>query len=293
MKKQGKIAILFLLPYLLIFLLFRVLPSLGGLAVSFFNWRLGGVPRYVRLDNYTKLFRDPMFWISLLNTAKLFLLTVPPLLVLSLLLAILLNGRFKGRKLVRTFSIVPYVLIPSIVGIMWKWLYDNNFGLLNYYIKLLGGKATFWLTDQNVVLFSIALVVIWTYIGYNMILFLAGLQGINTELYEAAYIDGANRVQAFFRVTLPLLKPVLMMVLTLTMVNVVQLFDLINVMTNGGPGTSTLTMVQYMYTSAFTHYEIGYGAAIQVCILLILLILIVLQNRLLKRKVPGKGGQRR
>jgi len=274
----------FLLPYLLIFSIFRFIPSVGGLVVSFFKWSLGGDPKFTGIDNYVNLAQDGSFYTSIRNTLSFFVLTVPVLVVASLLLAMLLNQKLAGRRVMRTISIIPYVLIPSIVGIMWNWMFDNNFGLLNYYIKKLGGSPVFWLTDERFALIAVSIVVVWTYIGYDMILFLAGLQGIPKETYEAAEVDGASTFQVFWHITLPLLKPVTMMVSTLTLVNVVQLFDQIYVMTNGGPGTSTLTMVQYMYTSAFTNYELGYGSAIEVVILVLLMVLITVQNRIGNRE---------
>jgi len=283
-SNQWKIAMVFLLPYLLIFSIFRFIPSVGGLVVSFFKWSLGGDPKFVGIDNYVNLAQDGSFYTSIRNTLSFFVLTVPVLVVASLLLAMLLNQKLAGRKVMRTISIIPYVLIPSIVGIMWNWMFDNNFGLLNYYIKKLGGSPVFWLTDERFALIAVSIVVVWTYIGYDMILFLAGLQGIPKETYEAAEVDGASTFQVFWHITLPLLKPVTMMVSTLTLVNVVQLFDQIYVMTNGGPGTSTLTMVQYMYTSAFTNYELGYGSAIEVVILVLLMVLITVQNRIGNRE---------
>lgn len=283
-RNQWKIALLFLLPYLVIFSVFRFVPSVGGLLVSFFDWSLGGDPKFIGVDNYVNLAQDGSFYVAIKNTFAFFILTVPVLVVASLLLAMLLNQKLAGRKVMRTISIIPYVLIPSIVGIMWNWIYDNNFGLLNYYIKKLGGSPVFWLTNDKVALVAVSIVVIWTYVGYDMILFLAGLQGIPKETYEAAEVDGASRMQMFWHITVPLLKPVTMMVSTLTLVNVVQLFDQVYVMTNGGPGTSTLTMVQYMYTSAFTNYELGYGSAIEVVILVMLMILITVQNRIGNRE---------
>jgi len=283
-SNQWKIAMVFLLPYLLIFSIFRFIPSVGGLVVSFFKWSLGGDPKFIGIDNYVNLAQDGSFYTSIRNTLSFFVLTVPVLVVASLLLAMLLNQKLAGRRVMRTISIIPYVLIPSIVGIMWNWMFDNNFGLLNYYIKKLGGSPIFWLTDERFALIAVSIVVVWTYIGYDMILFLAGLQGIPKETYEAAEVDGASTFQVFWHITLPLLKPVTMMVSTLTLVNVVQLFDQIYVMTNGGPGTSTLTMVQYMYTSAFTNYELGYGSAIEVVILVLLMVLITVQNRIGNRE---------
>jgi multiple sugar transport system permease protein len=279
---QGKLAAIFLLPYMLIFIVFRLGPSIAGVFISFCKWDLAGSLSFVWLDNFIRLATDRYFHISLLNTLYFFLLTLPPLVILSLLLAILLNQKMRFKSVGRVISIVPYVLIPAVVGIIWNWMYDNNFGILNFYIKKIGGDQVQWLTSDTMALISVAIVVVWSFIGYNMILFLAGLQGIPRELYEASTIDGSSRVQTFFNITLPMLAPISSMVLTLTLINTVQLFDQIFVMTNGGPGTRTLTMVQYLYTSAFQNFEMGYGSAIEVVVLIILVILIKLQNTFMK-----------
>ncbi|MCL2463766.1 MAG: sugar ABC transporter permease, partial [Micrococcales bacterium] len=277
--RQGRYALIFLLPYLLVFIVFRLLPSIGGVGVSFFNWSLGGTPAPAGGANYARLVNDPNFWVAMKNTLIFFVATVPLLVVISLFFAVLVNQRLRGRNFVRALSIIPFVLIPAVVGIMWNWLYDNNFGLINYYLKRIGFGSIHWLTDSHVAIVAVSVVVIWTYVGYNMVLYLAGLQGIGVEMGEAAAIDGANRWQTFRYITLPLLLPVTMMVTTLTMINVIQLFDQIFVMTNGGPGTSTLTLVQYMYTSAFGgSFSLGYGSAIEVAILVLLLALIAVQN---------------
>lgn len=281
-KKQGKYAALFLFPYLLIFFIFRLGPSIAGLFISFTNWKLAAKPKFIGFSNFTRLFKDEYFLVSMVNTFKFFLMILPVLICGSLLLAILLNQKMKFKNVARAISIIPYVLIPAVVGIMWTWLYDNNFGLLNYYIKKLGGSTVYWLTDEKSAVLSVSIVVIWSYIGYNMVLFLAGLQGIPRELYEAAEIDGATKVQTFTRITLPLLSSVTSMVVTLTLVNVIQLFDQIYVMTKGGPGTATLTMVQYLYTSAFQNYNLGYGATVEVMILVVLIGMILIKNKLMK-----------
>lgn len=281
-KGQGKIAALFLLPYMLIFVIFRLGPSIAGLFISFYKWDLAGTPKFTGLTNFIRLLSDKNFHTSLMNTLVFFLLTLPPLIILSLLLSMLLNQKMRFKSAGRAISIIPYVLIPAVVGIIWNWMYDNNFGILNYYIKRIGGNSINWLTDEKIALISVSIVVVWSFIGYNMVLFLAGLQGIPRELYEASMMDGATKVQTFFKITLPMLMPITSMVVTLTLINTIQLFDQIFVMTNGGPGTSTLTMVQYLYTSAFQNYEMGYGSAIEVAILIILVLLIKLQNKLIK-----------
>lgn len=282
MNKQGKTAALFLLPYLLVFGIFRFIPSVLGLFISFTKWNIVGDAKFNGFKNFQRLARDSYFRIATTNTLKFLLLTLPILIVFSLLLAVLYNQKLKFKSAARTISIIPYVLIPAVVGIIWNWLYDNNFGILNYYFRLIGIKPVQWLTSQNTALISVAIVTIWSFLGYNMILYLAGLQGINTELYEASMIDGANKYQTFVKITLPLLKPITSMIVTLTLINTIQIFDQIFVMTNGGPGTSTLTLVQYLYSTAFQNYDLGYAATIGIAILVILMVLVWLQSKLFK-----------
>lgn len=281
-RNQGRVAAMFLFPYLLIFFVFRLGPSIAGLFIGFTDWTLAGTPSFNGLDNFVRLFTDEYFYISLFNTLKFFVLTLPPLIILSFFFAVLLNKKMRFKSVGRVISIMPYVLIPAVVGIIWTWMYDNNFGIINYYIKQLGGSALHWLTDESLALLSVSVVVIWSYIGYNTVLFLAGLQGIPRELYEASQIDGASKTQTLLHITLPMLKSVGTMVITLTFVNTVQLFDQIFVMTGGGPGTSTLTMVQYLYTSAFQSFDLGYGSVIEIAILVVLIGMIKLQNMIMK-----------
>jgi multiple sugar transport system permease protein len=282
MKRQGRIAALFLLPYLLVFVVFRFGPSVAGLFVAFMKWNIVGKATFAGLNNFTKMFHDPNFYIALKNTLMFLVMTLPPLVIFSLLLAVLLNQKLRFRNAVRTISIIPYVLIPAVVGIIWNWLYDNNFGILNYYLKAIGLAPVEWLTNEKYALFSVAIVTVWSYMGYNMILYLAGLQEISKELYEASTIDGANKVQTFFKITLPLLKPITSMIITLSLINTIQVFDQIFVMTNGGPGTATLTLVQYLYGTAFQNYNLGYGSALGIAILLLLIVMVRIQSKLLK-----------
>ncbi|WP_270168070.1 carbohydrate ABC transporter permease [Paenibacillus sp. SYP-B4298] len=282
MKNQGKVAAMFLLPYLLVFLVFRFGPSVAGLFIGFMKWNIIGDASFAGLSNFKKLFADPIFFTSLKNTLLFLVMALPPLIIFSLLLAVLLNQKLKFRNAVRTISIMPYVLIPAVVGIIWNWLYDNNFGILNYYLKLLGLSPVEWLTNEKYALFSVAIVTVWSFLGYNMILYLAGLQDISKDLYEASEIDGATKLQTFMKITLPLLKPITSMIVTLTLINTIQVFDQIFVMTNGGPGTATLTLVQYLYGTAFQNYNLGYGSTLGIAILVILIVMVQIQSRLLR-----------
>jgi len=264
---------------------FRFGPSLAGLAVSLTKWNIIGDPVFAGLHQFQRMLGDRLFYISLWNTAGFLLMTAPPLLALSLLLALLVNRRLHGRTLARTLVFVPYVLMPAVIGLVWNWLYESNFGLINYYLQQLGLPAVPWLIDQNTALLSVSISTVWWLVGYNMILYLAGLQDIPAELYESAQIDGAGPLATFFSLTLPLLAPATSVILTLTLINVIKLFDQIFVMTGGGPGVATLTLVQYMYTQAFQSFDLGYGSALGLVVLVVLVVLIGLQNRL----VAGRG----
>ena len=282
MRKQEKVALFFLLPYLIIFVMFRLGPSIAGILVSFTKWDIIGDPQFIGLKNFLYLFQDQNFHIALKNTFLFLLLTAPPLVLFSLLFAVLLNQGIKGKNLVRTIIFSPYVIMPAVIGIIWNWLYDNNFGIINYYLRLIGLRPVEWLTSANWALFAVSIVTVWSLVGYNMILYLAGLQGIDNGLYEAARIDGANGFQMFIKLTVPMLAPVTSMIVTLTLINTVQIFDQIYVMTSGGPGTATLTLVQYMYGQAFQNFTLGYGSSIGFVILLILTGLVLFQSKVIK-----------
>ena len=282
--KQNLVSYSFILPNFLGFAIFTLAPLVAAMAMSFFNWNGANVVQFNGLDNFKAMFTtDTTFQISLLNTAVFTLGTVPLTMVASLALAILLNQKLPGTKIFRAIFFFPYVASIVAVGAVWNMIFSPQLGPLNQLLISIGIRnPPGWLSDVHWALPTLIFISVWKGMGYNMVLFLAGLQGISPELYEASRIDGATRFQTFMKITLPLLKPTTSMVVTLTMVNTVQLFDQIFVMTNGGPGTSTLTMVQYLYTSAFQNYEMGYGSAIEVAVLVILVILIFLQNRLLK-----------
>lgn len=286
MKNQNKIkknspwvVAFFLAPYLLIFFLFRFVPSIASVFISFTKWDIIGKPKFAGIDNFIRLFHDELFFKSMVNNFKFLLIALPCLVIFSLIIAVVLNQKIKGRNIVRSISVIPYVLIPSVVGIMWNWLYDNQNGLFNYLLRVMGKSRVLWLSTEKTALMSVAVVIIWSFLGYNMILFLAGLQGINTELYEASHIDGANQLQTFIKITLPLLKPTISLIITLTLINVVQIYDQVFVMTNGGPNHSTLTMIQYEFITGFEQRSMGYGSTVGVAVFTVLTVLIFIKNR--------------
>ncbi len=285
--RRQLIPYLFLLPYLTFFVLFRLGPALAGMGISFTKWSIVGAPEWVGLSNYEAMTRDPRLSAAVTNTLFFTGLTVPLLVVLGLALAMLMNQPHRGRALGRVAVFTPYVLMSTVVGVIWTWLLEKDFGLINVYLSQLGFEKVPWLVDQSTAMYGIVLTTVWWTVGYNMVLFLAGLQDIPTELYEAARIDGANAWQLFRRITLPLLAPTTFLVLMLTIINSFQVFDQVYVMTSGGPGTATLTLVQYIYTTAFQFRKMGYGAAIACLLFAILIIFALVQTRAYRRGVRG------
>lgn len=271
---------LFVLPFLIFFVLFRLGPSLVGLGISVTNWQAIGTPQFVADANFQAMTRDPRLADAIENTIKFTLMTVPLLVILGLALAVFLNQPYKGRAVGRVVVFMPYVIMSTVVGVLWTWMLDKDFGLVNVYLnQLFGIREIPWLTSEAVALYSIVITTVWWTVGYNVILFLAGLQDIPSELYEAARIDGAGRFNMFRFVTLPLLAPTTFLVLMLTIINSFQIFDLVYVMTSGGPVTATLTWVQYIYTTAFQFRKFGYGSAIAVVLVVILMVIALIQTR--------------
>lgn len=277
-KSKGLHVAVFLAPYMLIFVLLRLLPSIASIGISFTKWSIVGKPQFIGLKNYTALFKDENFYKALSNNLMFMVIILPVLIVLSLLVGIALNEKIRGRGLVRTIAIVPYVIIPAVAGIMWNWMYDAHFGILNFVLSKIGIKPVSWLLDKRFALVAVSIVIIWSYLGYNMILYLAGLQGINAEIYEAAEIDGAGKFKQLTRITWPLLMPTTSLIVTLTLINVMQVYDQVVVMTGGGPSKATMTLIQYQYIAGFERQMLGYGSAIGVVILFILIAFVKIQQ---------------
>ncbi len=284
-ERQVAIRYLFLLPYLVVFVIFRFGPIVGGWLISLMRWSLLGSPRWIGPANYLALWRDSLFWVSVKNTLAFTAMAGPLLIFGGLALALLLDQPLRGRHLARVLIFAPYAIMSAVVGVLWNWLYDTNFGILNYYLRWAGVPPVAWLTNEQVALAAIVLTTCWWTIGYSMVIFLAGLQEIPTELQEAATVDGATFWQRFWHVTWPLLAPTTYGVVILTLINTGQVFDQIYVMTAGGPGTATLTLVQYMYYQAFQTYNLGYGAAIAYATFVLLLLVTLSVQRFFRREV--------
>lgn len=272
---------MFFAPTLIGLLVLNIIPIFQTIYKSFFQTgAFGRGNRFVGLENYIRMFTDGQVWQSLLNTFVYAIFEVPISIAISLVLAALLNRKMKGRSLYRTIYFLPMVAAPAAVAMVWRWLYNSEFGLLNHLLKMIGLGPVNWISNPSIALVSVAIVGIWSVIGYNMVLFLAGLQEIPNDYYEAADIDGAGPVRQFFNITIPLISPTMFFVTTTRVIAAMQVFDVIYMMidkTNPAlPRTQSLVYLFYKYS--FIESNQGYGSAIVVLLLLIIMVLTVIQN---------------
>lgn len=230
---------------------------------------------FIGFENYSRMFQDPEVWQSLLNTFKYAIIEVPFSICISLVLAVFLNRKIKFRSGYRTIFFLPMVAAPAAVAMVWRWLYNSQFGLLNN----LFGTHIQWISDPKIAWISVAIIGVWSIIGYNMVLFLAGLQEIPQDYYEAASIDGANGIREFFSITVPLLSPTIFFVLVTRVIGAMQVFDLVYiVMDRNNPALpKTQSLVYLFYQTAFTNGNKGYGAAMVMLLLAVILVITVVQ----------------
>src|SRR6266567_209543 len=267
----------FLLPSFLGLLIFSLLPILAVAIISLFRWGLLGKPTFIGLQNYTIMFGNASFWHSLLLTFYYILLNIPAQTVLALLLAVLLNQNIPGRGIFRTIFVVPWMATAVAMGIVWQWIFDPQYGTLNTFLGVFHITGPAWLSSPGWALPAIAAVNIWQYTGYNMLFFLAGLQGIPPDFYEATSLDGATPIQQFFTITLPLLSPTMFFVLVTDVIGSAQVFDTVYAMTKGGPGDATSVLNFNIFRQAFEFFHAGYASALSLVLFAILLIITLLQ----------------
>jgi len=274
----------FIGPQLAGLLLFALFPLLYAFALSFMNWDGFGERSFAGWSNYASQFADADFWKALLNTAYYMVLVIPIGISLALLLAVALN-KAAGKDFYRLFYFMPVVTSSVSVGVIWMWILNGDFGILNQLLSYVGIAGPKWLTDTNWVIPSIAMLSIWWGLGYNMVIFLAGLQGISRSYYEAAEIDGANKVQQFRHITLPLLSPTTFFVTIMSVISSFQVFDQAFVMTNGGPAKASYTLVFHVYDQAFVDFTMGKSAAAAMLLFAIIMAFTLVQFRMQKRWV--------
>lgn len=266
----------FILPTMLGLIILNIYPIFKTIYESFFktgDFGKGNI--FIGFDNYVKLFHDAEVWQALLNTFKYAIVEVPFSIAIALVLAVLLNRKMRGRSVYRTIIFLPMVAAPAAVAMVWRWLFNSDFGLINNLFHI----HVKWISDPRIAVFSIAVIGVWSILGYNMVLFLSGLQEIPHDYYEAAEIDGATGVKSFFYITIPLLSPTIFFVLVTRVISSLQVFDLIYmVIDKTNPALEkTQSLVYLFYKYAFINKNMGYGATIVVLLLVLTMILTVFQ----------------
>ena len=267
---------LFLFPALLMLTLTVFWPALQAFYLSLFSYDLLTPPEWVGLKNFQRLWTDEVFWETLKNTFLYLIIVVPVLVFAPLTLAILVNQKLRGMNGFRTAYYVPVVISMVVAGIAWKWLYAEN-GFLNQLLNAISIPPIPWLTSPNITLFSVMAVTIWKGLGYYMVIYLAGLQSIPLELYEAASIDGSDGFKKHWDITLPLMKPYMVLVGVISAISSTKVFEEVYIMTQGGPRNSSKTIVYYLYERAFQQLEFGYACTIGLVLFLIVLGLSILR----------------
>ncbi|GEL47221.1 sugar ABC transporter permease [Cellulomonas hominis] len=273
-------ALPYLLPAVALYGYFIAYPMLDSIRLSFYKWSgfRTETPEFVGLDNYRRLFTaDPVFWKAFGNSVIWVVLSLLIPMVLGLLLALGLNRRIVGRNLMRSVIYIPAVFASITVAAMWRWIYNPTLGLVNQGLEAvgLGDWAQSWLGDPKIALYSVFAASVWQAVGFPMVLFLAGLQSVPPELVDAAKIDGAGTWQVFRNVTLPALRPTTVVVVILTIINSLKVFDLIVGMTGGGPAQSTQVLALWSYTQSFTNHSFGAGGAVATVLLVLSLCLVI------------------
>ena len=282
---KERSAYVFILPGVLIFSVFTLAAVIFAIYLTFHRWSIIEPDKpFVGLDNYRDMVHDERFTQSVLNTAYFTGASVPLSMAIGLGLALLLNLPFRMRSVFRTAFYLPVVTPFVVSAILWKWLYNGDYGLFNYY--LLKGHVIdhplLWLSDKNLAMPGVILMTVWSSVGFSMVVYLAGLQAIPSELYESARIDGAGPLRRLRHITIPMLRPTTIFLLVLGIIGSLQVFTQIYVMTSGGPVNKTTTMVYYMYLWAFKYYDMGYASTLAFALFAMLLCFTALQLRLFK-----------
>ena len=286
-KKEARAGFLFLLPLLAGLIVFYVMAFIQNFYFSFTELGSFGGPTYVGTDNYGRLVRDPKFYRSLVNTLQFVVISVPSVVVLATAAALALNRLTRSASFFRTALFLPAITMPAAIGLLWRWLYNYEFGIINVILGWFGFKGVAWLSEPSMVVLSISIVLIWTMVSTQMIIVLAGLQGISRTYFEAARIDGASYRQVVFRIILPLLSPTLFFVTIITTINVFQIFDFIFLMIRPTvlAYQYSQSLVSYFFDRAFVAFEKGYAASVSMVLFLIIFIITVIQFRLQKKWV--------
>ncbi|MBM0257764.1 sugar ABC transporter permease [Micromonospora sp. 4G55] len=280
-RGDARLAWVLIAPSFIGFAVFAVYPTLRGLYLSFTDFQVLTPPTWVGLDNYVKLADDEVFWSSLGVTVYFVLLSVTLSMAVSVVTAAVLH-RLTSSTVVRGLIILPFLISAVVAATVWSWLLDTQLGIVNILIEALGGDGVQFLSSRGWAIPSIALINVWKQMGYTSIIIFAGLQTIPATVYEAGRIDGASELQMFRRLTLPLLRPILALVLVLNVIGAFQVFDIVQVTTKGGPANASNVLQMYIYSKAFGQFDFGYASAMSFALFAILIVITFLQMRLLR-----------
>lgn len=284
MKNKNKILpYLLVSPYIIHFLLFVAFPVVFSIVLTFHEWNIIAPMKYTGLNNYIRLFKDATFLRSILNTLIFLVIHIPLQIIVALFLAEILNQKLKFRGFFRAAFFLPVVVSGVVVTILWQQLYGFDTGLLNRLLIKIGLDKIGWLTDPAVAMTSIAVMATWKNVGLYIVLFLVGLQTVPTHYYEAADLEGATKLQKFFKITLPMINPTIFMVVILSTIGGFSLFIEPYVMTGGGPLNSTISAVLYIYKQGFFYYHMGYSATLGLFFALIILSVVFIQKKFVER----------
>lgn len=278
---QNIVGLFFALPAVAFLLVFNVYPLLNAIVLSFTEWNLSGTPRFIGLDNYAEAFDDVMVWRSVRVTLTYTVGQVPGF-ALALLLALLFNRSFWGKEVLRTIYFSPVVVSWVIASLVWSAVLHPSFGLVAQISRLVGKPSISFFTDPIWVIPALIVLALWKSIGYWMVIFLAGLQGIPKDYYEASSVDGANGLQQFWSITLPLLRPTILFISVIGVINTFQAFNQIYVLTKGGPAGASRVFAYLIYEQAFTYFKMGYASALAVLLFILLMALSLIQMRVLR-----------
>lgn len=284
-QKDGRVALIFLLPSLIGFGGFILGPIAASFGLSLTSWDLITPPRFVALDNYLELVRNPLFWESFRHTLAFIVGYLPAVMALGLAIALGLNAKFPGRTFFRGLYFLPVVSSWVAVSMLWEWLLNPIYGLVNYTLSLVGIAGPAWLQDPAWAMQAIIITSVSKDLGFVAVLFLGGLQNIPETYHEAATIDGAGAWRRFWSITLPLLAPTTFFILIISLINSFQVFDQVWVMTEGGPAGATSVVVEQIYRNAFRYYRMGYASALSWILFAVVFVVTAIQMKLQKRLV--------
>ena len=278
-----------LTPFLVFYILFLIVPLVLAIVMSLFNTSLvlPGLGRFAGFGNYRELFTDSRFWQAMWHTIEFTLVSTPPLVLIPLFFAIVVNRIRHAQWFFRLAFFLPYILPSAVIALIWTWLYEPGYGLIAGFFNLLGFGAPGWLSSPSVALYSIVIVTVWWTIGFNFVLYLAGLQDIPADLYEAAALDGASRWKQTWRLTIPMLGRTTTLVTVLQVIASLKIFDQVYLITAGGPNYATRTAIEYIYDTGFTSQRVGYASAASLVLFVVILLVSFVWLALVRKQERG------